>query len=107
MVQLSPGLFREQGQLHLPHVTGNVFSVTLAACTHVLQTAVDTLKEASVTAACVHQCQVDMLGINRSIDLPQTLPFYQDIMATCESACAQAGTSLLEPQQLEQLFGKI
>lgn len=106
-MQLSPGLFREQGQVHMPDITGNVFSVTLAACTHVLQAAVDTLKGRSVSAACLHQCQVDMLGINRSIDLPQTLPFYQDIIATCESACTQTGPSLLDHQQLEQLLGKM
>lgn len=106
IVQLSPGLFREAGRVHLPDITGTVFSVALAACTHLLQAAVDTLKQQRVAPACIHQCQVDVLGIKRAIDLPQTLPFYQDIIGTCENVCAQGGTSLLDHQQLEQLLGR-
>lgn len=106
IVQLSPGLFREEGRVHLPDITGTVFSVTLAACTHLLQAAVDTLKEQRVSPACIHQCQVDVLSIKRAIDLSQTLPFYQDIIATCENVCAHGGASLLDHQQLEQLLGR-
>lgn len=104
---ITPGLFRENGVVHLPNVTGTVFSVTLAACTHVLQCAVDTLQDLSTEPGCVHQCQVDLLAFKVSVDMQQTLPFYQDIVAACESACSSNGAvSLLDQPQLEAVMSQ-
>ena len=93
--------------MHLPEVTGTVFSVTLAACTHVLQCALDTLQDVTTEAGCVHQCQVDLLAFKGSVDMEQALPFYQDIVAACESACSSNGAvSLLDQPQLEALLSQ-
>lgn len=92
---------------HLPNVTGTVFSVTLAACTHLLQAALDTMQGLTGEAGCVHQCQVDILAFKGSVDMQQTLPFYQDIVAACESACSSNGSvALLDQAQLEALLSQ-
>ena len=104
---ITPGLFREPGVVHLPEVTGTVFSVTLAACTHVLQCALDTLQDVPTESGCVHQCQVDLLAFKGYVDMEQALPFYQDIVAACESACSSNGAvSLLDQPQLEALLSQ-
>lgn len=102
--QIAPGLFREQGKMHLPDITGTVFSVTLAACTYVLQCVVDTLQNQVTQAGSVHQCQIDIVALKSAIDMQQTIPFYQDIMAMCDSKCASGAVSLLDQAQLEALM---
>jgi hypothetical protein len=105
--KLTPGLFREHGVVHLPEVTGTVFSVTLAACTYVLQCALDVLQDKVTEAGCLHQCQVDLLAMHGSVPMQQALPFYQDIIAACETACSSNGAvSLLDQPQLETLLSQ-
>jgi hypothetical protein len=102
--QIAPGLFREQGKMHLPDVTGTVFSLTLAACTYILQCIIDTLQKQVTQTGSVQQCQVDIVMLKSALDIPQTLPFYQDIIATCESKCASGTVTLLDQAQLEGLM---
>ena len=96
----SADLFRERGTLALPAVHESVHAVVHAACAHVLQGVVDTVRAQALSLGAVHQAQVDMVALQGALALPVLLPFFQDVLAACEARCTAHNVVLLTAQQL-------
>jgi hypothetical protein len=97
----SADLFRERGTLTVGDVHETVHSVILALCTHVLQSAVEAVRVQVVSPGAVQQCQVDAQALQSALAFPPLLPFFQDLVASCESRCSAANARLLTAAELE------
>lgn len=102
-LQPSASLFRERGTLAVRSVQPNVHSVVLALCTHVMQSMVEAVRLDTCSLGAVHQCQVDMRCLHCALPMPALLPFFQDVIASCESRCLAANLSLLPPERVDEL----